>query len=72
MNDYLKFAAGAGLYGLWAALVFAGKTDPAPLVYAIGSGITAVIGYAGITKLQASQPAPQAQASNAAPTVQLR
>lgn len=72
MNDYLKFAAGAGLYGLWAALVFAGKTDSAPLVYAIGTGITAVIGYAGITKLQATVQPTAPAISNAPPTVPLR
>lgn len=72
MNDYLKFAAGVGLYGLWAALVFAGKTEAGPLVYAIGSGITAVVGYAGITKLQAAAPDTPPAASNAPPTVPLR
>lgn len=58
----LKYAAGAFLYGLWAALVFVGKADAQPLVIAIGSGISAVLGFNGlyqaITKLQAVEPNP--------------
>lgn len=58
MNPALmKYIAAAFLYGLWAALVFAGKADPQPLIAAIGAGITAVLGFHAITNLQAVQPA---------------
>lgn len=61
-QDSLKYIAGAFLYALWAALVFAGKTDAQPLVIAIGGGISALLGYHGmytaITKLQAVEPSP--------------
>jgi hypothetical protein len=61
-QDSLKYIAGAFLYALWAALVFAGKTDSQPLVIAIGGGISALLGYHGmytaITKLQAVDPNP--------------
>lgn len=58
----MKYVAGAFLYGLWAALVFVGKADAQPLVIALGSGISAVLGFNGIytaiTKLQAVEPTP--------------
>lgn len=61
-QDSLKYIAGAFLYALWATLVFAGKTDAQPLVFAIGGGISALLGYHGmytaITKLQAVEPNP--------------
>jgi hypothetical protein len=49
----LKYIAGAALFGLWAALVFAGKADAQPLVAAIASGIGALLGYHAVTNLQA-------------------
>ena len=52
--NILKLIAGAGLNGLWAALVFAGKADAAPLVAAIGTQITALLGYHAVTNLQAT------------------
>lgn len=61
MNTVLmKYIAGAGLYGLWAALVFVGKTDAQSLVYAIGAGISALLGFHAVTNLQAVQPAARA------------
>ena len=50
----LKFAAGAGLYGLWAALVFTKLAPAQPLILAIGAGISAMLGYHAITNLQAA------------------
>jgi hypothetical protein len=59
-QESLKYIAGAFLYALWAAIVFAGKADAQPLVLAIGTGIGALLGYHGmytaITKLQAVTP----------------
>ena len=51
--------AGAGLFGLWAALVFTGKTDAQPLVYAIGGCIASLGGYHAVTNLQATPKEPQ-------------
>jgi hypothetical protein len=51
--NIIKLIAGAGLYGLWAALVFAGKADATPLIAAIGTGLSAVFGYHAVTTLQA-------------------
>ena len=55
-SDILKLIAAAGLNGLWAALVFTGKTDALPLVAAISTQITALLGYHAITTLQATPP----------------
>lgn len=55
MNNLLKYLAGAFLYGLWASLVFTGKADALPLIAAIGSGITVLLGYHAVTNLQAVQ-----------------
>jgi hypothetical protein len=49
----MKYAAGAFLYGLWAALVFTGKADSQTLVEAIGAGITALLSFHAISNLQA-------------------
>lgn len=52
-NISLKYLAGCFLYSLWASLVFVGKADPLPLIAAIGTGISALLGYHAITNLQA-------------------
>ena len=52
----MKYVAGAFLYGMWAWLVYLGKTDPQPLIVAIGSGISALLGYHAVTNLQAVTP----------------
>lgn len=58
----MKYAAGAFLYSLWAALVFTGKADAQHLEIALGAGISALMGFNGIyqavTKLQAVEPPP--------------
>jgi electron transfer flavoprotein alpha/beta subunit len=53
-SDVLKLVAAAGLNGLWAALVFTGKADAAPLITAIGTQLTALLGYHAVTNLQAT------------------
>lgn len=68
MNPNLKavllFLGGVGLYGLWTALVMAGRADVGPLTIAIGGGVSAVLGYLGIVHLQGAQQGvtPEAQA----------
>lgn len=52
----LKLIAGAGLNGLWAALVFTGKADATPLIAAISTQLTALLGYHAVTTLQAVPP----------------
>jgi hypothetical protein len=53
-SEILKLIGAAGLNGLWAALVFTGKADAAPLIAAIGTQLTALIGYHAVTNLQAT------------------
>lgn len=77
MNDYLKYAAGGALFALWAGLVVGLKLDPADIIGTIKIALLAIMGYAGVTKLQASPAAtPPAispwKASDAAPTVPLQ
>lgn len=55
-SDLIKLIAATGLNGLWAALVFTGKADAMPLVAAIGTQITTLLGYHAITTLQATSP----------------
>ena len=55
LDNLMKYLAGAFLYGLWAALVFTGKADALLLIGAIGTGITALLGYHAVTNLQAVQ-----------------
>lgn len=59
MNPNLKaillFVGGAGLYGLWTALVMTGHADVGPLTIAIGGGVSGVLGYLGIVHLQGTQ-----------------
>jgi len=54
------------LYSLWAALVILGKADSQPLTIALGAGVATLLGFHGayqaITKLQAVEPDPLAQA----------
>lgn len=52
----LKLIAAAGLNGLWAALVFTGKADAMPLIAAISTQLTALVGYHAVTNLQAVPP----------------
>ena len=66
MNDYLKYAAGTGLFLLWAALVFALKLDPSDLIATIKIALFAILGFVGVTKLQAASPG---AASTATPLV---
>jgi hypothetical protein len=54
MNDYLKYGAGAGLFALWLALVLYLKLDPSDLISTIKLSLFAILGYAGVTKLQAA------------------
>lgn len=77
MNDYLKYAAGAALFLLWAVLVIFLKLDPSDLIETIKLGVYAILGFVGVTKLQAAPGAtPPAispsKASGAAPTVPLQ
>lgn len=77
MNDYLKYAAGAALFLLWAGLVIFLKLDPTDLIETIKLGVYAILGFVGVTKLQAATPAAPApdvpsKPSNAAPTVPLQ
>ena len=58
-NNVLKLIGAAGLNGLWAALVFAGKADGAPLIAAIGTQLTALLGYHAVTNLQSIPRTPQ-------------
>lgn len=51
-SDILKLIGAAGLNGLWAALVFTGKADAAPLIVAISTQLTALVGYHAVTNLQ--------------------
>lgn len=51
-SDVLKLLAAAGLNGLWAALVFTGKADALPLITAIGTQLTTLLGYHAVTNLQ--------------------
>ncbi|MEM5400871.1 hypothetical protein [Paraburkholderia unamae] len=51
-TNVLKLIAGAGLNGLWAALVFTGHADALPLVGAISAQLTAILGYHAVTNLQ--------------------
>jgi electron transfer flavoprotein alpha/beta subunit len=52
--NILKLIGAAGLNGLWAALVFTGKADAQPLIAAIGTQLTALLGYHAVTNLQAT------------------
>lgn len=52
--NLMKLIAAAGLNGLWAALVFTGKTEAMPLVAAIGTQLSALVGYHAVTNLQAT------------------
>lgn len=67
MSDYLKYAAGAALFGLWAFLVIYLKLDPQDIIGTIKIALLAIMGYAGVTKLQASQPAPPVDVPPAKP-----
>lgn len=51
-SDVLKLLAAAGLNGLWAALVFTGKADATPLIVAISTQLSTLVGYHAITNLQ--------------------
>jgi len=54
MSDYLKYTAGAALLGLWAFLVIYLKLDPQDIIGTIKIALLAIMGYAGVTKLQAA------------------
>jgi hypothetical protein len=54
--NLIKLIGAAGLNGLWAALVFTGKADALPLVAAISTQLTALLGYHAVTNLQATSP----------------
>lgn len=53
MNETnIRYIAGAGLFILWAALVFALKLDPSELIGTIKWGLGALFSYHAITNLQ--------------------
>jgi hypothetical protein len=59
-SDHLKYAAGAGLFILWTVLVIALKLNPDDLIGTIKLAVYAILGFVGVTKLQAAPQAPQA------------
>jgi hypothetical protein len=72
MSDYLKYVAGAALFLLWAVLVIYLKLDPNDLIGTIKIAILALLGFAGVTKLQAAPSATSSPAKPGLPTVPLR
>jgi hypothetical protein len=67
MNASLKLIAAAGLYGLWAALVFTGHADPAALVTGVVAGLSGLGVHAAVTPFRTAASAAQPAATAAQP-----